>query len=77
METFAQETYWLFGSEACSICRAHEQSNRDGKIDHVGVDEIADQIADEHFAIHMSTPQNINHAMYLLCLLYTSDAADE
>ena len=41
METFAKDTYWLFGSEACNICRAHEQSNRDGKIDHVGVEEIA------------------------------------
>ena len=49
IETFAQETYWLFGSEACSICRSHEQSNIDGKIDHVGVDEIANQILDEHF----------------------------
>ena len=66
METFAQDTYWLFGSEACSICRSHEQSNIDGKIDHVGVDEIANQILDEHFAIHMSTPSSVNHAMDLL-----------
>lgn len=77
METFAQDTYWLFGSEACSICRAHEQSNRDGKIDHVGVEEVANQILDDSnitdgetigcaFAIHMSTPQNKNYAMDLL-----------
>ena len=57
METFAKDTYWLFGSEACNICRAHEQSNRDVK---------ADQIADEHFSIHMSTPQNKNYAIDLL-----------
>ena len=57
IETFAQETYWLFGSEACSICRSHKQSNIDVK---------ADQIADEHFSIHMSTPQNKNYAIDLL-----------
>ena len=58
METFAQDTYWLFGSEACSICRSHEQSNIDGKIDHVGVDEVANQIIHDSniFAIHMSKP---------------------
>jgi hypothetical protein len=68
METFAKDTYWLFGSEACNICRAHEQSNRDGKIDHVGVDEIANQIIYDSniFAIHMSTPKSVNHAMDLL-----------
>jgi len=66
METFAKDTYWLFGSEACNICRAHEQSNRDGKIDHVGVEEIASQIVDENFAIHISTPQSVNYAMDLL-----------
>ena len=68
METFAQDTYWLFGSEACSICRSHEQSNIDGKIDHVGVDEVANQIIHDSniFAIHMSTPRSVNYAMDLL-----------
>jgi hypothetical protein len=68
METFAQDTYWLFGSEACSICRSYEQSNIDGKIDHVGVDEVANQIIHDSniFAIHMSTPRSVNYAMDLL-----------
>lgn len=74
METFAKDTYWLFGSEACSICRSHEQSNIDGKIDHVGVDEVANQIIhvgtdgydSNIFAIHMSTPRSVNYAMDLL-----------
>lgn len=68
METFAKDTYWLFGSEACSIFRAHEQSNIDGKIDHVGVDEVANKIMYDSniFAIHMSTPRRVNYAMDLL-----------
>ena len=70
METFAQDTYWLFGSEACSIYRAHEQSNIDGKIDYVGVDEIANQIADEYFNLHMFLIQHIeNYATDLLWML--------
>ena len=70
MKKFTQDTYWLFGSEACSICRAHEQSNIDGKIDHVGVDEIANQIADEYFNLHMFLIQHIeNYATDLLWML--------
>ena len=63
-----RDTYWLFGSEACNICRAHEQSNRDGKIDYVGVDEIANQIIHDSdiFAIHMSTPRSVDYPMDLL-----------
>ena len=82
METFAQDTYWLFGFEACSICRSHEQSNIDGKIDHVGVDEVANQIIhvgtdgydSNIFAIHMSTPRSVNYAMDLL---YAYDGWDD
>jgi len=66
MKKFTQDTYLLFGYEACSIYRAHEQSNTDAKIDHVGVGEISNQIADEYFNLHVSNPTHENYATDLL-----------
>ena len=79
METFAQDTYWLFGSEACSICRSHKQyrswlrhhlhqSCKYPSARRRGVDEVANKIIHDSniFSIHISTPRSVNYAMDLL-----------
>lgn len=76
METFnvwsiAEDTYWLFGSEACSICRSHKQYRSWDLIQlmrHAEVDEVANKIIHDSniFTIHRSTPRSVNYAMDLL-----------
>jgi len=73
METFAQDTYWLFGSEACMLCRSHKQYRSWDYFKYPsarrrGVDEVANKIIHDSniFSIHISTPRSVNYAMDLL-----------